>query len=219
MATGFKSGGRIKGVSFNKPKVTTIVAAPVVAAAGAAPGLDLPPSRARAKAAKRAPLVSIPLTVEYWPITRLLEYENNPRDNDGQVGRMAESFREYGFRIPIVARSDGTIVDGHLRYKAARKLKLTEVPVALADDLTEAQVAAFRLLANRSATWAGWNHKLLRIEVTKLRSKKVDVERLTGFDPVELATLSEEPGPIKLRPIRTTTKTVTCPKCGYVFTP
>ena len=62
---------------------------------------------------------------------------------------MASAIREFGFRIPIVAKSDGSVVDGHLRLKAARKLGLTEVPVALADELTDAQIKAFRLLANR----------------------------------------------------------------------
>jgi ParB-like chromosome segregation protein Spo0J len=69
---------------------------------------------------------------------------------------MAAAIREFGFRIPIVAKSDGSVVDGHLRLKAARKLGLTEVPVALADELTDAQIKAFRLIANRSATWAEW---------------------------------------------------------------
>ena len=63
---------------------------------------------------------------------------------------MCAAIREFGFRIPVVARSDGTVIDGHLRLKAAQRLGLDEVPVALADDLSEAQIKAFRLLANRS---------------------------------------------------------------------
>src|SRR3954468_16875895 len=97
------------------------------------------------------------LILEQWPIHRLIPYDRNPRKNDQAVERMCSAIREFGFRIPVVARSDGTIVDGHLRLKAAQRLGLDHVPVALADDLTQAQVKAFRLLANRSATWAEWD--------------------------------------------------------------
>jgi ParB-like chromosome segregation protein Spo0J len=65
---------------------------------------------------------------------------------------MAESIREFGFKIPVLARSSGDVVDGHLRLKAAEKLGLTEIPVILCDDWSEAQVKAFRLLVNRSVT-------------------------------------------------------------------
>ena len=66
------------------------------------------------------------LQVETWPIERLIEYARNPRKNDDQVDRMVAAIREFGFRIPIVAKSDGLVVDGHLRLKAARKLGLAE---------------------------------------------------------------------------------------------
>jgi len=74
------------------------------------------------------------LKVETWPIERCIAYARNPRKNDEQVDRMASAIKEFGFRIPIVARSDGEVVDGHLRLKAAQKLGLKEVPVALADE-------------------------------------------------------------------------------------
>ena len=70
----------------------------------------------------------------------LIEYARNPRKNDFVVDRMVSCIKEFGFRIPIVAKSDGTVVDGHLRLKAARKLGLEEVPVVIADDLSEAQI-------------------------------------------------------------------------------
>jgi hypothetical protein len=55
--------------------------------------------------------------------------------SEARQDQMVGAIREFGFRIPIVAESDGSVVDGHLRLKAARKLGLTEVPVALADEL------------------------------------------------------------------------------------
>jgi hypothetical protein len=127
-----------------------------------------------------------------WPIGRLVDYERNPRKNDAQVSKMVAAINEFGFRIPIVARStDGLVIDGHLRLKAARKLKMTEVPVAIADDLSEQQIRAFRLLANRSATWAKWDDELLRLEFEDLELGKYDV-RKTGFDAVEMADLLKD---------------------------
>ena len=104
---------------------------------------------------------------------------------------MAAAIKEFGFRIPIVARSDGTIIDGHLRLKAAQRLGLTEVPVALADDLSEAQIKAFRLLANRSVAWAEWDNELLSLELKDLQDLGYDLG-LTGFDADELKSLTED---------------------------
>lgn len=131
------------------------------------------------------------LTVEQWPIDKLIPYARNPRKNDEQVDRMASAIQEFGFRIPIVARSDGSVVDGHLRLKAAHKLGLTEVPVALADELTPSQVKAFRLLANQSANWAEWDTELLKLELEELKSDGYDMD-LTGFDDGELLELTED---------------------------
>ena len=59
---------------------------------------------------------------ETWPIDKLIEYVRNPRKNDHAVDRVA-AIREFGFRVPVVAKSDGTVVDGHLRLKAAKKAR------------------------------------------------------------------------------------------------
>jgi GNAT superfamily N-acetyltransferase len=88
---------------------------------------------------------------ETWPIDKLIEYARNPRKNDHAVDRVAAAIREFGFRVPVVAKSDGTVVDGHLRLKAAKKLGLTEVPVVLADDMTDLQIKAFRLSVSMRA--------------------------------------------------------------------
>jgi hypothetical protein len=76
----------------------------------------------------------------------LVPYARNPRRNDAVVDQMAASIREFGFKVPILALSDGTIVDGHLRLKAAQKLRIETVPVILCDEWTPAQVKAFRLM-------------------------------------------------------------------------
>src|SRR5437868_13438758 len=103
--------------------------------------------------------------IQIWPIDRLIFYARNPRKNDAVVDRMCSSIREFGFKIPVLARSDGEVVDGHLRLKAAKKLRITEVPVILCDEWTETQVKAFRLLVNRSVNWAPWDDELLALEI------------------------------------------------------
>ena len=125
------------------------------------------------------------LTVEMWPVERLVPYARNPRKNDEQVEKMAASIREFGFRIPVVAKSDGSVIDGHLRLKAALMLGLSEVPVALAGDLTDAQVKAFRIMANKSAEWAAWDDGLLRLELEDLKELDYDL-LLTGHELLEL---------------------------------
>lgn len=121
------------------------------------------------------------MEVKNVPIDRLIEYARNPRKNDDVVDKMVACIKEFGFKIPVVAKSDGTLVDGHLRLKAAKKLGMTEIPVVNADDLTEAQIKAFRLVANQSANWAEWDEELLRFEFKDLEELNFDLE-LTGFD-------------------------------------
>jgi DNA modification methylase len=105
--------------------------------------------------------------------------------NDHAVERMAASINEFGFKIPILARSSGEVVDGHLRLKAAHKLGMQEVPVVLCDEWSEAQVKAFRLMVNRSVTWAEWDEELLALEIGELKTLDFDLS-LTGFEPVEI---------------------------------
>jgi DNA modification methylase len=129
------------------------------------------------------------LTVEQWPVSRLIPYVRNPRKNDHEaLAKMRAAIREFGFRVPVVARSDGLVVDGHLRLAAAVDLGLTEIPVALADELSETQIKAFRLLANRSASWAEWDDELLSLELSDLKEAGFDLN-LTGFDGTELREL------------------------------
>ena len=126
------------------------------------------------------------LQFETWPIGRCVDYARNPRKNDHAVDKVAAAIREFGFRVPIVAKSDGSVVDGHLRLKAAKKLKLTEVPVILADDMTDAQIKAFRLSVNKVAELADWDNELARLEFSDLAEMGFDLT-LTGFDSDEIA--------------------------------
>ena len=159
------------------------------------------------------------LTFETWPIDRCIDYARNPRKNDHAVDRVAAAIKEFGFRVPIVAKSDGLVVDGHLRLKAAKKLGLEEVPVVLADDLTDAQIKAFRLSVNKVAEFAEWDMDLLKVEMQELDGIGFNLE-LTGFGVDELTVIFDNPdfapgteddqGTLdELAP-----KMVTCPHCS-----
>ena len=127
--------------------------------------------------------------LESWPTDSLREYARNPRKNDHAVDRVAAAIREFGFRVPILAKSDKTIVDGHLRLKAAKKLGLEEVPVLLCDDMTDVQVRAFRLSVNKVSEFADWDDGMLRVELDALGVDGFDLE-LTGFSLDEIQALS-----------------------------
>ena len=129
--------------------------------------------------------------LESWPTDSLIEYARNPRKNDHAVDRVAAAIREFGFRVPILAKSDKTIVDGHLRLKAAKKLGLEEVPVLLCDDMTDIQVRAFRLSVNKVSEFADWDDEMLRVELDALGVDGFDIE-LTGFSLDEIAELQIE---------------------------
>ena len=108
-------------------------------------------------------------------------YEKNPRKNDEAVDYVASSIKEFGFKVPIVIDSNGVIVTGHTRYKAAKKLGLEEVPTIMADDLSEEQIKAFRLADNKVSEKAKWNKDLLMSELFDL---EMDMEQF-GFDEEE----------------------------------
>ena len=144
----------------------------------------------------RQTLVDSPQTpqIHIWPIDRLVFYARNPRKNNAAVDRMVASLQEYGFAIPVLARSSGEVIDGHLRLKGALKAgswpggDTTRIPVIPCDGWTDRQVKAFRILVNRSATWAEFDDELLSLELQELAAADFDLS-LTGFDPRELEDL------------------------------
>ncbi len=165
------------------------------------------------------------MKTETWPLERLIDYARNPRKNDHAVDKVAAAIREFGFRVPIVAKSDGLVVDGHLRLKAARKLGLAEVPVVLADDLTDAQVKAFRISVNRMAELAEWDSELLALELGELGELGFDLE-LTGFGEKEIEAMTLEDEKPSTLEQESSAKEIDsdgfllghrCPRCGFEF--
>lgn len=121
------------------------------------------------------------LSIHNYPVPNLVEYDPNPRKNGVVVSKMCAAISEFVFRIPIVTKSDGTLIGGHLRLKAARKLGLETVPVVFADNLSDAQTKAFRLLGNQSSNWVKWDNDLLELELKYLEDLNFDL-KLTGFE-------------------------------------
>jgi DNA modification methylase len=137
-------------------------------------------------------------------LTEIKPYEKNPRKNDGAVQYVAESIKEFGFKVPIVIDKDGVIVAGHTRYKAAKKLGLNEVPCIVADDLTEEQIKAFRLADNKVAEKAEWDFELLDSELDELFDFDMTLfgfEDMVEDDPIiveedDIPEVDEEAEPI-----------------------
>ena len=91
------------------------------------------------------------MQIVYKKIEELKPYKNNPRKNDEAVPYVAESIKQFGFKVPIIIDNNNEIIAGHTRYKASIKLEMKEVPCIIADDLTEEQIKAFRLADNKVA--------------------------------------------------------------------
>ena len=119
-------------------------------------------------------------------------YEKNPRNNKDAVKYVANSIKEFGFKVPIVIDSEGVIVAGHTRYKAAKKLKLDEVPCIVADDLTEEQIRAFRIADNKVSEIAEWDFELLEGEMEMLDFDMTDFGFLEEDDEEPLEEPAKE---------------------------
>lgn len=133
-------------------------------------------------------------------------YENNPRRNAKAVDAVANSINEFGFKSPIIIDKNNVIISGHTRRLAALQLGLKEVPVIIGDDLTDAQVKAFRLADNRVAELAVWDEDLLKQEM----AKAIDIDLSDyGFDPEVIDRIVQEDIGIKKH---------RCPRCGCEWT-
>lgn len=101
-------------------------------------------------------------------------YEKNPRKNDHAVEHVANSIKEFGFKVPIVIDKNGVIVAGHTRYKASKKLGLEKVPCIIADDLSPEQIKAYRLADNKVSEKSEWDFDLLNAELSEILN--IDME-------------------------------------------
>ena len=131
--------------------------------------------------------------IEYLDINTLIPYVNNPRKNLN-VDKVASSILEFGFQQPIVIDKNKTIIVGHTRYEASKKIGLTKVPVLVAD-LTETQSKAYRIADNRLNEDSLWDNKLLDLEIKELESLNFD-KTILGFDQKEIDGIFKDVVPI-----------------------
>ena len=150
--------------------------------------------------------------MELKKVKDIIPYENNPRHNEKAVDYVANSIKEFGFKNPIIVDKNNFIVAGHTRLKAAIKLGLKEVPVIIADDLTDEQIRAFRLADNKVSELSTWDFEMLDFELDEISD--IDMSQFdfmkTEIDWSSVDEISEEnyekPESDKLR----------CPICGGI---
>lgn len=123
--------------------------------------------------------------IKMVPIEEVKPYPNNPRRNDDAVDGVATSLKEYGWQQPIVVDKDNVVIAGHTRLRAAQKLKMKQVPILVADNLSHEQVMAYRLADNKSAEASEWDEDLLIDELQALKDLDYDIT-LAGFDEADL---------------------------------
>ena len=118
------------------------------------------------------------MTIKQILITNIKPYENNPRNNENAIDKVAESIKEFGFQNPIIIDENNVIICGHTRYEAGLKLGLKEVPVIVAN-LTEEQAKAYRLADNKTSEFAEWDFNALEKELFDIGA--IDMS-LFGFE-------------------------------------
>lgn len=132
------------------------------------------------------------MQVELWPIDKPKPYDKNPRKlTDKAIGKVAASIKQFGFQQPIVVDANGVVIVGHTRLQGAQKLGLKQVPVVVADNLTPAQVKAYRIADNRVAQETSWLDDVLSDELMELKELDFDLGE-TGFDLPELNRLMQD---------------------------
>lgn len=117
------------------------------------------------------------LSIEYLPVDNITPYPGNARQHaEEDVNAIAESIKEFGFSDPVgVWGKDNTIVEGHGRLIAAKKLGITEIPVIRLDHMTDEQRRAYAIAHNKTAELSNWDFDALEKELSNMQS--IDMER------------------------------------------
>ena len=157
------------------------------------------------------------MKIEEISINDVIPYENNPRKNDGAVEAVANSIREFGFRVPIIIDRENVIIAGHTRLKAAEQLGLDKVPVVRADDLTEEQVRAFRLADNKVGEIAGWDFEMLADELAELEDFDMSGFGFEAPQDIDIQSFFSDAPEKGSMETDSKKKKVQCPHCGEWF--
>lgn len=156
--------------------------------------------------------------IVYKNVDELIPYQNNPRINKEAVKYVSESIKNYGFRNPIILDKNDVIIAGHTRLESAKKLGFTQVPCIVADDLSEKQAKALRLLDNKTAEFAEWDFDLLKDELAELDFGDLEIDwYIPNTEFEENNEHLREQEDIDLEEYESNKKQVECPSCGFKF--
>lgn len=152
------------------------------------------------------------MEIVWLKVEELKPYKDNAKiHTEQQVANVAESIRQIGWRQPIVVDGEKTVVVGHCRLMAAKRLGESEVPCIVADDLTENQLKAYRIIDNKcnESEWdeATLIEELAEVDLSGFDFEWPDEEEKPEAEPIELEDESGE----------NEGKECKCPKCGFVF--
>jgi len=157
------------------------------------------------------------LKIQKIEINKIIPYINNPRKNLN-ADKVASSIKEFGFQQPIVVDKDMSIIVGHTRYEAAKRLDLKTVPVVIAD-LDPLKAKAYRIADNRLNEDSEWDYSLLNVEFTDILDNHYDLDNL-GFNNDELekfiTNTKENLDDFEEIDDKLETSKM-CPKCGYEY--
>ena len=128
------------------------------------------------------------MNIVYMKMADIKPYENNPRNNEAAIPYVKNSIREFGFKVPILIDADNVIVCGHTRYEAAQELGYDEVPCVYADNMSEEQIKAFRLVDNKTHEDSKWDFSKLNEELEGIFD--IDMEDF-GFTDISLPAVPE----------------------------
>lgn len=163
------------------------------------------------------------IKIIYKSIDEIIPYKNNPRINDEAVEPVANSIKQFGFKVPIIIDNSNVIVAGHTRLKAAKQLGIDKVPCIVADDLTEEQIKAFRLADNRVSEFSSWDFEALNRELMQLNinmvnfgfleqeNEETDTDVDDFFEDVEIEETNKNNKSVNNT---TNKKHIICPHCG-----
>lgn len=154
------------------------------------------------------------MEIIYKSTKEIKPYENNPRNNNEAVEKVAASITDYGFRVPIIIDSNNVIVAGHTRYKAALKIGCESVPCIVIDDLTPEQIRAYRLVDNKTAEYSSWDFEMLEKE---LKSLDIDISEFEFPDLGETLDISDDDFYTDETVKNVKVKSIKCPHCGETF--
>lgn len=132
------------------------------------------------------------MQIKYMNTDEVIPYDRNAKVHGYNADLIANSIKQFGFKQPILIDEDNIIIAGHGRLQAAKILKLDQVPVIVADDLTEAQVTAYRIADNKVSESSTWDNDLLKLDLLDLDLDMTDF----GFTQNELDDLLNDPEPV-----------------------